>query len=187
MHDPIKVAICKDFLKAGLCPAGDACDLSHDPTPERVPACLHFQRGKCSNPACRYAHVRVNPSAPVCSRFANLGYCEQGAACQDRHVYECPDYANTGACRNRKCRLPHVDRAGQIRKMVANKLETPNDSRRGSGQEDDSSDLSSEEEDGYDAIDSDDVDSDGLVDEPMDIRMETDNHELSQQQDFVHL
>lgn len=71
--------------------------------------------------------------------------------------------------------------------MVANKLETPNDSRRGSGQEDDSSDLSSEEEDGYDAIDSDDVDSDGLVDEPMDIRMETDNHELSQQQDFVHL
>lgn len=71
--------------------------------------------------------------------------------------------------------------------MVANKLENPDDSRRGSGQEDDSSDISSEEEEGHDAIDSDDVDSDGLVDEPINIPMETDNHALSQQQDFVHL
>ena len=71
--------------------------------------------------------------------------------------------------------------------MVANKLEQSDDSRRGSGLEDNSSDLSSEEEDGHDAIDSDDVDSDSLVDEPMSIPMETDTHELSQQQDFVHL
>ena len=83
--------------------------------------------------------------------------------------------------------MPHVDRAGQIRKIVANKLENSDDSRRASGQEDNSSDLSSEEEDDHDAIDSDDLDSDGLVDEPMNIPMDADTHELSQQQDFVHL
>ena len=181
IHDPTKVAICKDFLKTGVCPAGDACDLSHDPTPERVPACLHFLRGKCSNSACRYAHVRVNPGAPVCRRFANLGYCEEGAACQERHVQECPDYANTGACQNRKCRLPHVDRAGQIRKIVANKVGDSDDAK-----EENSSDISSEDEDGYAAIDSDDVDSDGLVDDPMPIPMDPETYEISQQQDFVH-
>ncbi len=186
IHDPSKVAICKDFLKTGLCPAGNACDLSHDPTPERVPACLHFLRGKCSNPACRYAHIRVNPGAPVCQNFATLGYCEHGADCQDRHVYECPDYANTGACHNKKCRLPHVDRAGQIRKIVANKLGDSDGSRYRDGEQDNSSDISSEEEDGYDAIDSEDVDSDGLEDEPMHIPIGADTHEISQQQDFVH-
>lgn len=71
--------------------------------------------------------------------------------------------------------------------MAANRLGNSDDSGRGSGQEDNSSDLSSDEEDGHDAIDSDDVDSDGLVDEPMEFSMETDSHELSQQQDFVHL
>lgn len=186
IHDPTKVAICKDFLKTGSCPAGDACDLSHDPKPERVPACLHFLRGKCSNPACRYAHVRVNPGARVCQRFATLGYCELGASCNERHVHECPDYANTGACHNKKCRLPHVDRAGQIRKFAANKVGDSDDSRHGDGEDDPDSDIDSEEEDGYDAIDSDDVDSDGLEDEPMQISMGTDTHEISQQQDFVH-
>lgn len=77
IHDPLTVAICKNFLQKGSCPAGDFCDLSHDPSPERVPACLHFLRGNCSNPSCRYAHVRVNPSAQVCREFATLGYCKK--------------------------------------------------------------------------------------------------------------
>ncbi|KAL2352330.1 CCCH zinc finger protein [Cryomyces antarcticus] len=175
VHDPHKVAICKDFLQSGTCQAGDNCDLSHDPTPERVPACLHFLRGKCTNPDCRYAHVRVNPGAPVCRAFATLGYCQKGADCTERHVNECPDYANTGICRKSKCRLPHVDRAGTLRKAAAAKAN--------SSPEAESSDISSDEED-HEEIDSDDVDSDGL-DEDSFMQGVDDSHELSQQQDFI--
>ncbi|EEH33795.1 CCCH zinc finger protein [Paracoccidioides lutzii Pb01] len=179
IHDPHKVAICKEFLQTGKCPAGLACDLSHDPSPERSPACLHFLRGRCSNPSCRYAHVRVNPGAPVCRDFAILGYCIKGDTCDQRHVHECPDYANTGNCGNRKCQLPHVDRAGQIRKIAANKAETSD--KRDNADDDD---ISSEEET-YDEIDSDDVDSDDLEDDPVVITEDLDAGEISQQQDFV--
>ncbi|EED13390.1 CCCH zinc finger protein [Talaromyces stipitatus ATCC 10500] len=182
IHDANKVSICKDFLQTGKCPSGDSCDLSHEPSPHRSPVCVHFLRGRCSNPECRYTHVRVTPGAPVCRAFAILGYCEKGAECTDRHVYECPDYANTGSCKKKKCTLPHVDRAGQLRKTIANKSETtPGE---------DEEDVSSEEEE-YDEIDSDDVDSDELnsdEDEPMVEFVEggTDDKELSGQQDFVH-
>ena len=169
--------MCKDFLQKGTCPAGDSCDLSHDPTPERVPACLHFLRGKCSNPSCRYAHVRINPSAPVCKDFATVGYCGKGAECPDRHAHECPDYANIGVCRNQKCHLPHVDRAGQIKKRAAN-----NTGPTTSSAEDDDSDLVSDEDD---EPDSDDVDSDDMED-MVDLSDGTASHALSQQQDFVH-
>lgn len=99
-------------------------------------------------------------------------------------MYECPDYANTGVCKKKKCTLPHVDRAGQLRKATAGKSgTTPPD-----GEEEE--DVSSEEEE-YDEIDSDDVDSDELdsdEDEPMVEFVEggTDDKELSGQQDFVH-
>ena len=168
------MAICKDFLQTGSCSAGDSCDLSHDTTPERVPACVHFLRGKCSNDQCRYAHVRVNPSAPVCRAFATLGFCDKGATCTERHVFECPDYAGTGSCNNKKCRLPHVDRAGQLRKMDASGPAASNNKNNKRGvvssvvaQEDHGegeSDLSSEE----DEADSDDIDSDGLAEEEED-------------------
>jgi hypothetical protein len=118
MHDPDKVAICKDYLLQGKCAFGNSCDLSHEPTPNRVPACVHFLRGGCTNENCRYAHVKVNPNAPVCNDYARLGYCEKGIHCKERHITECPEYANTGVCTVEKCRLPHVDRAGQIRRKV---------------------------------------------------------------------
>ncbi|PGH33593.1 hypothetical protein GX50_03581 [[Emmonsia] crescens] len=179
IHDPHKVAICKEFLQTGECAVGLACDLSHEPSAERSPSCLHFLRGRCSNPSCRYAHIRVNPGAPVCRDFAILGYCSKGDACDQRHVHECPDYANTGNCGNRKCQLPHVDRAGQIRKIAANKAETTDN--RDSADDDD---ISSEEE-AYDEIDSDDVDSDNLDDDPVIITEGVDTGEIPQQQDFV--
>ena len=174
--------MCKDFLQTGSCSAGSSCDFSHDPTPERVTACLHFLRGKCSNPSCRYAHVRVNPAAPVCKDFAILGYCGQGAKCPERHVHECPNYANTGICRKPKCHLPHVDRAGQIRKHTANLT----DSSIGPSENDDS-DLVSDDE--YAETDTDDVDSDGNDEDFMqypDDSVSQSFHTLSQQQDFVH-
>lgn len=136
---------------------------------------MHFLRGRCSNPECRYAHIRTTPGAPVCRAFATLGYCEKGESCEDRHVHECPDYANSGVCHKKRCKLPHVDRAGQIRKAAAAAAKT---------ERDDESDPSSEDEE-YDAIDSDDVDSDEFDDEPELIGGE-DSGEMSQQQDFIH-
>ena len=176
-HDAHKVAICKDFLQTGTCQAGDACDLSHNPSSNRVPACVHFLRGKCTNDNCRYAHVRVNPGAPVCRAFATLGYCEAGSSCSERHVHECPDYANKGICRKPQCVLPHVDRAGQLRKTAAATQATDEEHIV-------LPDFSSDEE--YDKIDSDDVDSDDLDDDVLTPGVEGDNgHELSQQQDFI--
>ncbi|RDK44337.1 hypothetical protein M752DRAFT_274699 [Aspergillus phoenicis ATCC 13157] len=179
IHDPNKVAMCKDFLQTGQCNAGISCDLSHEPSPHRSPACVHFLRGRCSNPECRYAHVRVTPGAPVCRDFAVLGYCEKGAECDQRHVHECPDYANEGVCNKKRCRLPHVDRAGQIRKNAASKTDATAQAEE--------SDASSEEEE-YDEIDTDDVDSDDLdEDEPQLIAAESDTGEVSQQQDYIRL
>ncbi|KAL5044957.1 hypothetical protein BDW71DRAFT_185189 [Aspergillus fruticulosus] len=175
IHNPNKVAICKDFLQTGKCSAGSNCDLSHEPSPHRSPACVHFLRGRCSNPECRYAHVRVTPGAPVCWAFATLGYCEKGETCEERHVHECPDYANTGVCKRKHCRLPHVDRAGQIRKNAAPK----------EAEGDDESDASSEEEE-FDEIGSDDVDSDYLSDEG-ELIEGTETGEVSKQQDFIRL
>ncbi|KAK7726070.1 hypothetical protein SLS57_003660 [Botryosphaeria dothidea] len=175
VHDPNKVAICKDHLLRGNCALGEGCDLSHEPTPNRVPACVHFLRGNCTNDKCRYAHIRVNPSGPVCHAFGTLGYCENGSDCTERHVFECPDYANHAVCRNPKCRLPHVDRAGQIRKAAA--------AQTGSA-ELGSPDLSSDDE--HDEIDSDDVDSEDEIEEDLVMQGADDNgRELSQQQDFV--
>ncbi|PLB37165.1 CCCH zinc finger protein [Aspergillus candidus] len=175
IHDPNKVAICKDFLQTGKCNAGISCDLSHEPSPHRSPTCMHFLRGRCANPECRYAHIRLTPGAPVCRDFANLGYCEKGEACEQRHDHECPDYSNTGTCNKKRCRLPHIDRAGQIRKNAAIKAEGAKD--------EDESDASSEEEE-YDEIDSDDVDSDELDDEP-ELIEGNGSGELSQQQDYI--
>lgn len=119
VHDPIKVAICPRYLSSGTCPDGDMCDLSHEPTPHRVPACHHFLRGNCVNPECRYAHIRVNPGAPVCRPFATLGYCPKGAECAERHVYECPEYAEKGTCNIKGCKLQHVEHAGRRRAAAA--------------------------------------------------------------------
>lgn len=177
VHDPNKVAICKDFLQTGQCSAGMSCDLSHQPSPHRSPSCMHFLRGRCSNPDCRYSHVRVTPGAPVCRAFATLGYCEKGASCEERHVHECPDYANTGSCPKKRCQLPHVDRAGQIRKAAAAAARA-----EASADNEDESDQSSEEED-YDAIDSDDVDSDEF-DDP-ELLEGVDSGEMAQQHDFI--
>ncbi|KAL4872302.1 hypothetical protein BDV12DRAFT_162719 [Aspergillus spectabilis] len=173
-HDPNKVAICKDYLQTGNCSAGNSCDLSHEPSPHRSPACVHFLRGRCSNPECRYSHVRVTPGAPVCRNFATLGYCEKGEICEERHVHECPDYANSGVCKKKHCRLPHVDRAGQIRKNAAKE----------DAADDEESDASSEEE--YDEIGSDDVDSDYLSDDG-ELIAGAETGEVSQQQDFIRL
>ena len=184
IHDTRKVAICPIFLQSGDCPAGQRCDLSHDPTAERVPTCLHFLRGRCSKPTCRYPHVRVNPSASICRNFAILGYCSNGADCPERHVVECPDYASTGKCCRRKCHLPHVDRAGQIRHYATHNVTSNSNCLLGPSLEEEQSDVSSEEED-LDDIDSDDVDSEGLDEDETFVPNHRSTVSLAQQHDFI--
>jgi len=176
IHDPSKVAVCKEFLLKGSCPNGDDCDLSHDLTPERTPTCLHFTKGNCSNPGCRYTHVRVSPNAPVCRSFGIYGYCEKGADCQERHVHECPDFSNTGICKTKGCKLPHRIKASVIRRNTIT-----GDGPLG---DDDSSDISSDEEG---EIDSDDVDSDAMDDEFFGEEDGEKDADIPMQQDFVQL
>ncbi|GKT83182.1 CCCH zinc finger protein [Colletotrichum tofieldiae] len=141
IHDASRVAVCRELLHKGSCANGESCDLSHDLTPQRTPTCVHFIKGNCANPNCPYAHSSVSPGALVCRSFGMYGYCDKGDECEERHVFECPDFSNTGKCKNKGCKLLHRERASVLRKRT---------------DEDEMTDLSSDDE----SVDSDDVDSD---------------------------
>ncbi|KAF2459926.1 hypothetical protein BDY21DRAFT_181266 [Lineolata rhizophorae] len=177
IHDPNKLAICRDFLHKGYCPNQTYCNLSHDPSSERVPACVHFLKGHCTKDDCRYAHVHVNPAAPVCDAFATLGYCAKGSACTDRHVNECPDYANTGVCQKDKCRLPHVDRASRLRQTAAPTAASDSGEKHVVDKPSGQRDFESDEDD------SDTENENAMMQETL----SEGSHELSQQKDFVSL
>ncbi|THH21184.1 hypothetical protein EUX98_g8431 [Antrodiella citrinella] len=115
-HDPAKIAICWPFLQ-GTCPnTSETCNLSHDPTPNRTPLCVHFaNNGRCTRQNCPFPHVRVGQRQGVCRDFAVLGYCEKGLDCDKQHVRECPDFAEKGICNTKGCKLPHVIRANRNR------------------------------------------------------------------------
>jgi len=119
-HDPSKIAICWKFLQDDCPNTAEMCNLSHDPTPERTPLCVHFaNQGRCTRSNCPFPHVRVGPRTGVCRDFAVLGYCERGLDCDKQHVRECPDFAEKGACTTKGCKLPHVIRANRTRKTAA--------------------------------------------------------------------
>ncbi|KAF4455460.1 hypothetical protein F53441_2250 [Fusarium austroafricanum] len=167
IHDPNKVALCKDILKDGQCVNGESCDLSHDMTPERTPNCLHFAKGHCAKADCPYTHSRTSPAAPVCRDFGFNGYCEKGAECTDRHVFECPDFSNTGRCKVKGCKLPHRERASVLRN-IANADGEP------------LGDISSDDE----AADSDDVDSDEVAEF---IDADSDLSDFEEKKDFLSI
>ncbi|KAJ4414445.1 hypothetical protein N0V85_003153 [Neurospora sp. IMI 360204] len=160
------VAVCKDFLQQGECINGDSCDLSHELSAERTPTCLHFIRDSCTKPDCKFTHAKVSPAAPVCREFGLYGYCEKGASCTDRHVFECPDFSNTGVCNTKGCKLPHRERASVLRRANAR-------------DDAEMEDLSSDDE----SVDSDDIDSDevdefvGQDDDP--------DLDFAEQKDFI--
>ncbi|CAI4216612.1 unnamed protein product [Parascedosporium putredinis] len=87
----------------------------------------------------------VSPGAPVCRQFALFGYCDKASQCPERHVFECPDFSNTGKCKTKGCKLVHRERASVLRKV---------DQRDDDNQS--TEDLSSDD----DSVASDDVDSD---------------------------
>ncbi|KAI1793551.1 hypothetical protein LXA43DRAFT_1123434 [Ganoderma leucocontextum] len=119
-HDPNKVAICWPFLQDKCTNTAETCPLSHDPTPERTPLCVHFaNNGRCNRPNCPFPHVRVGQREGICRDFAVLGYCAKGLECDQQHVRECPDFAEKGSCTTLGCKLPHVIRANRNRKAAA--------------------------------------------------------------------
>jgi len=119
-HDPSKIAICWNFLQ-DTCPnTAETCQLSHDPTPERTPICVHFlNKGRCTRGGCPFPHVNVGQREGVCRDFAVLGYCEKGLDCDKQHIRECPDFAENATCSTKGCKLPHVIRANRGRKAPA--------------------------------------------------------------------
>ncbi|KAL8772332.1 MAG: hypothetical protein Q9209_002544 [Squamulea sp. 1 TL-2023] len=117
-------------------------------------------------PACLYIH---NPTdVAICSTYLQKGICP------------------AGACRKKRCDLPHVDRAGQIRKHAAQSAEPSSgvDSLETSKAND--SDLSSDDDDLV-GTEGDDIDSDDLDDEFIVGVNDTGHQQLAQQDDFVQL
>ncbi|RYP38144.1 hypothetical protein DL767_002661 [Monosporascus sp. MG133] len=158
----------QQLLSKGTCPEGDSCDLSHEVTEERTPLCLHFAKGKCINPSCPYVHAQHTQSDPVCRAFGIYGYCDKGAQCPERHVYECPDFSNAGVCKMKGCKRPHIERASVLRRA----------GNRPSPEEMD--DISSDDDF---AADSDDIDSDGV--EEFIGKDEVEDARFSEQTDFI--
>jgi hypothetical protein len=124
-HDPSKIAICWNFLQDHCPNSAETCNLSHEPTPQRTPLCLHFlNKGRCTREKCPFPHVNVGQRFGVCRDFAVLGYCERGLDCDRQHVRECPDFAEKGNCGTKGCKLPHVIRANRNRKVAGVSLST---------------------------------------------------------------
>lgn len=179
IHDPDKLALCPAYLKDNCTLSSTECPLSHSPDAHRSPTCVHFNRGHCDKDKdCRYAHIKTNPSAPVCREFALLGYCTLGAKCENRHVYECPDFTERGECSRRGCKLPHIDTAMTVRKRnereAIKKRYQNDDVDDEDGEEDLSEDADEEEEEETDS----DVESEGFID---------DRERFEDQLDFMHL
>ncbi|KFA45750.1 hypothetical protein S40293_09021 [Stachybotrys chartarum IBT 40293] len=156
------VALCKDFLKDGRCSRGDSCDLAHELTPERMPDCLHYAKGHCAKADCAYTHSKSPPSAPVCRDFGFCGFCDKGANCSERHVFECPDFTNTGRCRVKGCKLPHRERASLLRNQA--KADEMNEDVSSEDEAADSDDVDSDEVAEFIEVDSDDPDAEGTRD-----------------------
>lgn len=64
--------------------------------------------------------MRTAPDAPVCGDFVKFGWCELGAACGERHSWECKEWTEKGTCRlGGKCGLKHVLKAEKGRAAPA--------------------------------------------------------------------
>jgi hypothetical protein len=103
----------------------------------------------------------------VCKAFGFYGYCDKGADCTERHVFECPDFSNTGVCKTKGCKLLHRERASVLRSRAM--------AEEGQGE-----DVSSDEE----PVDSDDVDSDDVAEF---IEAESDDSDFENQKDYIPL
>lgn len=107
----------------------------------------------------------------MCRDFATYGYCEKGVKCDQQHVFECPDFAETGACSKLalgQCKLTHVTHAHLERRA-----------RR-----DDESEFESSDDDMEETVEDDDEESGSDNEEFVMTGVDTG---ISQNRDFVSL
>ncbi|SCV03352.1 LAMI_0H07470g1_1 [Lachancea mirantina] len=129
VHDPRTISVCQDFYTSGSCPFGDKCRLSHSEpgTENTVPHCKEFLEGRCKydvgleggSACCRFLHsTHVKRDYPICRLFAFSGFCYRGAHCPFRHLWECPDFSNSGVCFLELCRYEHTQRASYLTPLL---------------------------------------------------------------------
>ncbi|OTF82909.1 hypothetical protein BLA29_005155, partial [Euroglyphus maynei] len=97
IHDPSKRGICPGILTKNGCKK-QVCYLSHEKTPDKMPDCRFFLRGRCTMDNCPFRHVKVNNDAVLCENFAR-GFCPQGLMCNKLHKYKCPTIRQQKTCR----------------------------------------------------------------------------------------
>lgn len=64
---------------------------------------------------CKFAHpaklgpgTLANKDSRLCKEFAYTGYCTLGSSlCSKIHSYECPEFCETGVCKQKHCKLIH--------------------------------------------------------------------------------
>ncbi|KAL8665334.1 MAG: hypothetical protein Q9202_002385 [Teloschistes flavicans] len=96
----------------------------------------------------------------------------------------CKRFTKTGTCRKKRCGLPHVDRAGQIRRQTTKSAGAATATDSLVALEANESDLSSDDDD-RPGMDGEDVDSDELDDEFIEGVDDSGRQALAEQKDFV--
>lgn len=100
-------------------PRPTQCKRSHRLAADKMPLCSFFAKGSCHKDQCSFVHVKMNPMAPVCREFSFRFYCTKGvpgsnsSGCDKRHVYECPEWVESGECprlAKNRCNLEHPKR-----------------------------------------------------------------------------
>lgn len=79
---------------------------------------------------CKFAHpaklapgTLANKDSRLCKEFAYTGYCTLGSSqCSKIHSYECPEFCETGVCKQKHCKLIHSNNS---RANMNNNLVTP--------------------------------------------------------------
>ncbi|KAL9051644.1 MAG: hypothetical protein Q9206_004632 [Seirophora lacunosa] len=97
----------------------------------------------------------------------------------------CKRFTKTGTCRKKHCGLPHIDRAGQIRKHAAQLAATNRPGNGSDATEIDDGDISSDDDDDGVSTDGEDIDSDDIADDLIEGVDALGRQALAEQHDFV--
>ncbi len=76
--------MCRLFLRDECPKTSGTCNLSHELDPNRTPECGLFLRQLCTDPACKYLHVKKSSTAEDCELFRK-SWCPEGVNCAKRH------------------------------------------------------------------------------------------------------
>ena len=85
-YKPKKVCCYHHFYRPGGCMKGIGCDFSHEWDPDRMPICVHFEKGNCrKGKDCMFRHLSEEEKEP-CHAYER-GFCPRGPTCSRKHVH----------------------------------------------------------------------------------------------------